>query len=677
MTGSRPPVRVVASADTGGTFTDVLVCLLEGGDRRVRVAKVPSTPEDPGRAVVEGLVALLGEEEADSLVHGTTVATNTLLQRDGARTAFVTTAGFEDVIEIGRQDRAELYALEPAAPEPVVPADLRIGIEERVLADGTVEKPVTSEDIEALLQRLQALGCEAVAVGFLHAWIEPDHERRIVEALRRGGMAACASHELSGEYREYERFTTTTLNAYLLPRMSGYLRRLEEHAPCRRLRVMQSDGGTAPASRAAGEPVRAILSGPAGGVVGAWGVASRSGCARALTLDMGGTSTDVALCAGAFASRSETTFEGLPVRTRILDLHTVGAGGGSIAWVDEGGALRVGPRSAGAVPGPACYGRGGREATVTDANLLLGLLDPSRPLGGGSGLRLEPESARRVVDQLAGRLGLPPGEACLGIRRIANASMERALRVISVERGHDPRAYSLVAFGGAGPLHAVDLAEALGCREVLVPPEPGVLSARGMLMAEVSMVRSRTLLEVLDGPSQAGVDGAIDDLVAEARERFSQEAGTDEGIEREVGVELRYRGQSWSLELPAGPDLASRFHEAHAERYGHCWPERSVEAVTIRVRLTAPTNVPEMPLLEIGPADPSAARLGASRIVVDGPRGAQRLEAIRYDRGRLACGMRFDGPCIVHEETATTYVPRGWSGRVGRTGCLHLEERRG
>ncbi|MFQ5894898.1 MAG: hydantoinase/oxoprolinase family protein, partial [Nitrospinota bacterium] len=460
--------------DTGGTFTDFI--LIEGDRRggrggRARVLKVLSTPENPARAILEGVAQLLGEmPEAGTpgarapwgplagileITHGSTVATNALLTRTGARTGLLTTAGLEDVVEIGRQNRSRLYDLYYRRPPPLVPRPLRLGVPERVGPEGEVERPLDQGALERALARLGRAGVGSVAISFLHSYANPDHERRAAEAARRAGFAVSPSSRILPEYREYERTSTTCVNAYVSPLMGRYLSELDRRLPGGRLRVMQSNGGVLSARAAGQEAVRTILSGPAGGVVGGFAAARAAGFTQAITFDMGGTSTDVSLCRGDVGFTAEAEVAGCPIRVPVIDIHTVGAGGGSLAWRDAGGALRVGPQSAGADPGPICYGRArsgrvdlGQEVTVTDAHLFLGRLDAARFLGGG--LRLDLRGVEEGLARLGRALGLEPREAAEGVLRVADASMERAIRLISVERGHDPREFVLVAFGGAG-----------------------------------------------------------------------------------------------------------------------------------------------------------------------------------------------------------------------------------
>ena len=470
--------------DTGGTFTD----FVQWDGERLLTHKIRSTPDDPSRAILAGLPAAARE-----LVHGSTVATNALLERKGARTALVATAGFEDMLEIGRQNRRSLYDWLDAGRRPLVERELRFGLPERVRADGSVETALSAEAVERLASQLRQAGAESVAVCLLHSYAAPQHERMVGEALRARGFFVSLSSEILPEYREYERASTTAVNAYVSPKMAGYLGRLAASVPnAARLRVFQSNGGSMSAAQAGAEAVRTVLSGPAGGVQGAVAVAKAAGFERLISFDMGGTSTDVALHDGRFEHAAETELADCPLRVAMLDIHTVGAGGGSIAWFDAAGALRVGPESAGAEPGPVCYGAGDR-ITVTDANLFLGRIDPERFLSGQ--MRLDERRARRAMAEMAQRAGVSPAELARAIIATANSNMERAIRRISVERGKDPRGLALVAFGGAGPLHACELAERLDMRTVLAPRHAGVLSALGMLTADFVRDSSASLLD--------------------------------------------------------------------------------------------------------------------------------------------------------------------------------------
>ena len=652
------PSTPVLAVDTGGTFTDLLV--LEG--EALRTLKVPSTPDDPAQAVLDGVARIEGGGRADLLLHGSTVGTNALLERRGARVALVTNRGFEDVIEIGRQNRPQLYALVGHRPPPLVDREDRIGLSGRLGPGGTEIEPLDDDELAELLERVE--GTEAVAVVLLHSYARSEHEERVARVLEEAkGLPVSVSSRLLSEYREYERTATTVVNAYITPLMSRYLERLDRETPGARVRVMGSDGGALPVERAAREAVRTVLSGPAGGVVGARTWALRSGRERIVTLDMGGTSTDVSLCPGKLLHTREFEIAGQPVAVPVLDIHTVGAGGGSLARMDPGGALRVGPESAGADPGPICYGRGGEGVTVTDAHVWLGRLPPEAFLGGERSLDRSLVEPR--LSELAARLGVTPEEAAEGILEVANSAMERALRVISVERGYDPADFALVTFGGAGGLHAAELAERLGADRALVPPDPGLLSAYGMLAAPVSREASRTVLLATD---DADARERMDEVYDELRETAVR-AMLDEGRDREEltvtrKVEARYRGQSFEIRVPA-EGWVDAFHAAHRDRYGYAREESPVEAVTLRVLVTAPGPPLGAERLEAADGPPDVV---GGRVHVEG----EWAEAGRIWRRDLRAGHRIEGPATVMEYSSTTWVPPGWTAEVDQWGCLHL-----
>jgi N-methylhydantoinase A len=628
--------------------------------RRLVVHKVRSTPHDPSRAVTVALAAV-GADRRTRLHYGSTVATNALLERRGARVALVTTAGFEDVLAIGRQIRPRLYDLMPVLRPPLVPRGLRLGVTERVLVDGRIETPLSARTIRRVVAAVRRSQARAVAVCLLHSYLEPRHEARLARALAGLGLHVTVSHRLLREYREYERVSTTVVNAYVGPLMTAHVGTLASIVRGG-VRVMQSNGGLVGAPTAAAEPVRTVLSGPAGGVVGASDRARRSGLARILTFDMGGTSTDVSLVDGPLAYRTETTIDGLPIRVPSLDIHTVGAGGGSLATLDAAGALRVGPESAGADPGPACYGRG-TAATVTDAHLVLGRLIESEFLGGT--MPLDVTRAERAVRAIARRLGRSLDATAAGIVAIATAAMERALRVISVERGYDPRTFTLVAFGGAGGLHAAELAEALGMPRVLVPRHPGLLSAWGMLVAEVVRDFARTLRAV--GPTDGHVRQAFAVLEREARRALRVEHVHATRLERSVDV--RYAGQAYELTVPFERDWRGRFHALHRERFGHADATRPLEVVTLRIRVRGGgVAVPEDPLPRRG----RPVAIVRRRVWF----GGRRVVAPVHRRELLPAGWACRGPAIVCEYSATTVVPPGWRARVDRRGGLVLEHGR-
>ena len=642
--------------DVGGTFTDVVV--LSGG--RLITAKVPSTPSDQSEGVMAGFEAAeLGAGEVAAFAHGMTVATNALLERRGARLALVTTEGFRDVIEIGRQNRPSLYDLTRDRPPALVPRELRFTVRERMGPDGELVA-LDEDSLARVVDAVREAEVEAVAVCLLFAFLHPEHERRVGEALRSAldGVHVSLSSEVLPEFREFERFATTAADAYLAPRLSAYLRRLAERSDAAGLPtplVMQSSGGVIDLDAAARQAAACVLSGPAGGVVGAAYAAAASGFDDVLTFDMGGTSTDVApVIGGAAQTTTDSVVAGVPLKLPMVDVHTVSAGGGSIAWADAGGALRVGPHSAGAEPGPAAYGTGGEDATVTDANLFLGYLQDGATLGGEVVLRRE--LAERALERLGAQLGLDTLQAALGIVRVANAEMTRALRVISVERGLDPRDFALVAFGGAGAMHACALADELGMRTIVVPKAAGVLSALGLAISDVR----RDYVEALLGePDAARLEDAFGDLEARASEDLDEPK-----LAR--AADLRYRGQSFELTVDADDldALEARFHEAHEQRYGYRMEEEPVELVNARVVATVAVD---KPALKEEPSE-SDGRAGRRRASFEG----EWVEVDVFDRTRMGAGSEVSGPALVEFPEATCVVAAGWAGRVDEAGSLVL-----
>ncbi|MDQ3686949.1 MAG: hydantoinase/oxoprolinase family protein [Acidobacteriota bacterium] len=654
-------VRV--GVDTGGTFTDFV--FVSGG--RARVFKIASTPADPSRAITEGLKRIADETGATlrdiEVIHGTTVGTNALLERRGARTALVTTAGFEDVLAIGRQTRPRLYDLDVTRPEPLVPCDLRFGVGERVAASGEVLESLDESLLPSLVKKLKRARVESVAVSLLFSFVRPQHEQRITEALAALGVPLSVSHVILPEYREYERTSTVCINAYLQPLMGAYLNRLNEKAP--RLRVMQSSGGSVSARVAGGEPVRTILSGPAGGVVGALNVAREAGVRDIITFDMGGTSTDVALCADAEVRlTNESSIAGMPIAVPVMDIHTVGAGGGSIARVDAGGSLRVGPASAGADPGPACYGRG-LLPTVTDANLVLGRFGGGDLLGGD--FPLDVKRAEEALAKLAHEMSAVGGrevsmhEAALGVVRVVNAGMERALRAVSIERGYDPRYFTLVSFGGAGGLHAVELARHLRIPRIIVPGDPGALSARGALSSDVVKDLSRTVMLRATDDYESRLERAYRAMEREARAALKREGFGDSSQRLERTLTARYAGQSFELSIKwmsGAQKLAAAFHRAHLARYGYAQEANVVEIVSARVRAVG--------LVEKMKSERSVRRVKVSDAAMKPyPRAPVYFEHHKaqlvnvYTRDQLAPGARLQSPCVVTEYSSTTLIPPG------------------
>jgi N-methylhydantoinase A len=585
-----------------------------------------------------------------------------MLEGKGARVAFITTAGFEDTIAIGRQARPQLYNWFAAAPVCLVPPALRFGVSERVSAEGELLREPTDDELAALAERVRDSGAQAIAISLLFAFLRPENELRVEAVLRPLGLPISTSHRILPEFREYERASTIVVNAYLAPRMGSYLLDLEREVATQHdgsVEVMQSSGGIVPARLAAEEPVRTVLSGPAGGVVGAWRLARQSGFDRILGIDMGGTSTDVFLAdadAGGPQLTGESRVAGVPVSVPMLDIHTVGAGGGSLARFDAGGLLRVGPQSAGADPGPICFGRG-TEPTVTDANLLLGRLGSEGFLDGA--VSLDIARARERFEACRG--ALPSVEAfAAGILRVVETGMERAIRVVSVERGHDPRRFALVAFGGGGPLHACALAKALRIGTVVVPPLPGALSAVGILLADSVRDISRTVM--LPGDAMDRLHETFRGL-EDALQAENSAAGS---FER--SVDLRYRGQGYELNVPYGPDTAEAFHQLHERRFGFCDRSRQLEIVTLRVRLRTPgPPFSPMPQLEIE-GDGAAARVGERPVYFDGD---WRRTPI-YARQHLRAGDTLVGPALVIEYSSTTVLPPGCQLRVDGYGVLAI-----
>jgi N-methylhydantoinase A len=651
--------------DTGGTFTDVVV--EDGG--RLAAFKVPSTPCDPAAAVLAALEAAAGDDRAGSprsVVHGSTVATNALLEGKTARAALLTTQGFEDVLEIGRQARPSLYEIEVARPRPLVPRGLRFGIPERVLASGEVRAPLDAAAVRAAAEACRREGVASVAVCFLHAYLRPDHEEAAGRLLREIlAVPVTVSSALVREFREYERCSTAAVNAAVAPVMGAYLGRLAAAVPGA-LRIMGGDGGALAPGRAAAEAVRTVLSGPAAGVVAARRAALAEALGRIVSLDMGGTSTDVALLSGEVPETGEAVVAGHPIRTPVLDIHTVGAGGGSVAWIDAGGALKVGPASAGADPGPACYGRGG-PPTVTDANLVLGRILPGRFLDGR--MPLDPGAAARAVSAIAGRLGVGLEEAAAGILEVACVTMARAIRQVSLFRGHDPGDFVLCAFGGAGGLHAADLLAAAGIPSALVPPGPGVLSAWGLLASDVVVSRSATVLRPASALRGEALEAAFRPLEASALAVLSEEsaAGGPGGVLLDRRIDARYAGQSHELTVPAGDGWAEAFHALHRSRFGFDRRDEAIVAVTLRVAARLPVEEPPLPDPWTGPPESPPSR---PHRVWDG--GAWR-EGVAVERSSLRPGAALRGPAVVTEAGGTTYVPAGCAATVTARGAIRLE----
>jgi N-methylhydantoinase A len=648
----------MVGVDIGGTFTDFVVLR----DGRLTVHKVPSTPSDPSQAFLQGLDDL-GIGPGVRYVHGSTVATNALLERRGARAALLTTEGFRDVLELGRQTRLELYALNPSRHAPLIPRARCFEVPGRVGPHGEVVTPLDEAALDDALDTIVATGAESVAIVFLFSFARPEHERLAGARAAARGLSVSLSSDILPEYREYERASTTAANAYVAPLMDRYLGRLDERLAARgreRLQVMQSNGGIISVDVARREAVRTVLSGPAGGVAGAWRMASLSGQERAITFDMGGTSTDVSLVEGApNVSPHGASISGLPIRVPMLDIHTVGAGGGSLARVDADGAFRVGPESAGADPGPAAFGRGTRP-TVTDANLVLGRLVEGSFLGGR--MALDAERARAALQPLAVRLDRSLEATAEGVLRVATVQMARAVRQVSIQRGHDPRRFCLVAFGGGGPLHACDLAEETGIPTVLVPRYPGILSALGMLLSGLRKEYSRTVMRPVD-ERLADMEAVFAGMEAAARADLAAEGVGETDMRLERRLDARYRGQSYELEIAAGRldagEVAAAFHAAHRERYGMASPDAACEIVNVRLRATGTVPQPALEFREPQALPPPAP--AAEQPVFD-TCGWQACPV--FQRAALLPGHTVAGPALLAQEDTTTWVPPGWAARV-------------
>lgn len=642
--------------DTGGTFTDLVLL----GGNGVIVHKVRSTPDDPSRAILAGLHEIAGVPDGADIVHGSTVATNAVLERKGARVALLATAGFEDVLRIGRQTRRELYNLMVVDRRPLVDATLTFGLTERMTAEGEPIVPLDPAEVEGLVETLRAHGVEAVALCLLHSYRNSAHEAAAASCLEAAGLPVSASHRILPEYREFERWSTTVVNAYVTPLMERYLTKLEEQLGRSRLSIMQSNGGSISAASAKAAAVQTILSGPAAGVVGARAVGTAAGFPRIIGFDMGGTSTDVSLVDVNIGVTTESTVGDFPVRLPIIDIHTVGAGGGSIAYVDVGGALRVGPQSAGADPGPVCYGRG-FDLTVTDANLLLGRMDPDYFLGGRMGLDIE--RTRAQAREFAAPLGLTEMALAEGIVRVANANMERAIRVVSVQRGFDPREFALLAFGGAGGMHACEIAETLDIATVIVPKYAGVLSALGMLLADVTRDYSRSILTRTDALTEAGLAAQFEPLVERAREDLRREGFDGERALIERLLDVRYVGQSYEITLPFNSGYRDEFDQRHARLYGYANSRRATEVVNLRIKATGITSKPVLPRAAVSQAAPARPYR-----VTTAWFGGRETETALYRWEDLDPGAIAPGPAVIAGGQATTVVPPGFSFQIDEFG---------
>ncbi|MCG3174508.1 MAG: Acetophenone carboxylase gamma subunit [Myxococcota bacterium] len=660
---SHPSNLIWIGVDTGGTFTDISLWR----DGRLEFHKVPSTPDDPGEAIAQGLRGLGVDFSRAMVIHGATVATNALLQRKGARTALVVTKGFRDLLETGRQNRPRLYDPFPSPPPPLIPRELRFEADERITHDGQVLIPLTPDKAEALARDILASGAEIAAVCLLHSHAWPRHEQIMGEALRKHGLPFSLSCIVMPEFREYERASAVCVNAFVSPVMRAYLDRLRERLPGARVWVMSSGGAMIPPALAGEEAVRTILSGPAGGMLGAIAAARRAGVRGIVTFDMGGTSTEAGVAFERPAIRRDHVVDGLPIGLPMMDIHTIGAGGGSIAWKDRGGALRVGPQSAGARPGPACYGQNG-PATVTDANLVLGRLQPNRFLGGA--MRLDPGAAERALQRTGDEFGMDAAGAAAAMVDIVNAAMVRAIKAATLQRGHDPRDLTLVSFGGAGGLHACELAAELGMRRVLIPSQPGLLSALGMLQSELARDLAISAFLRLP-PDAADVLSAAPDFSVHFQrlaEELNAMAPAGE-VRFETAADARYEGQSHELTLPWTPAFIEDFHRLHEQLNGVVFPDRPIEVTVFRLRAHCPGAPPESGD-HPAPVPGGGAPLEPLRFYVA---GAGMVDGVLYDRALLPPGHRLQTPCIVTEYSATAVIPPGARAQVDATGQILVE----
>ncbi len=655
-----------AGVDIGGTFTDLV--LSDGG--RLKIHKLLSNPGQPQTSMLAGLEAITpgGLTALAQVAHGSTVATNAILERKGARTALITTAGFRDLLFIGRQDRPVLYEIHPRIPPPLIPRERCYQVEERLDFRGEVLMPLELAGLDTVLDQVARAEVDAIAVCLLFSYVNAAHEQAIKQRILERGIVGedwqvVLSSAVLPEFREYERASTVALEAYVRPVMSRYIGKLEEALPAATsLRIMKSDGGVMRARRIREGAIHTALSGPAAGVMGAFHLARLAGHEKIITLDMGGTSTDVALVAGEPQPRPESSIDGLPLRVRMLDIETIGAGGGSIARVDAGGALRVGPESAGANPGPAVYGLGGEQVTLSDANAILGRLDSERFLGGNMALDLA--AGERALEELARAAGLTIIEAAQGVIDIAAVNIDRAIRHVSIARGYDPRDFTLVAFGGAGPLHACAAADRLEIPRVLVPPAPGVLCALGLLLADVAVEYSRSVMRRADEDAIAALKDIRRELLDLARAELEREGIRDDEMRFIVSLDMRYEGQAYELNIPFGDAAAQAFHAEHERSYGHAMRWRNVEIINIRAQGLGSVDKPGLDAVAV---EPHAAESFGEKLSPIG--GAIKM----YERDELKAGAMFEGEALVFQMDSTTYVPSGWRGQVDGYMNLLLE----
>ena len=642
--------------DTGGTFTDIVMSI----GSKIFTHKILSDPQEPARTVLQGIRQILekngiSKHQDIEIIHGSTVATNTLLERQGAEILLITTEGFEDVLEIGRQARPDLYDLNMIKPFPLVSREKRFGVRERILHNGCIQTPIDTNQLDQIINQVDGNQISAIAVCFLFSYVNPKHEQIVEEKAIELNIPVSASHKILPEYREFERFSTTVANAYVLPKVNSYISKLEMELPSP-IRIMQSNGGSISAQTACNQPIRTALSGPAGGVIGAFKVAQTAGFGQVITFDMGGTSTDVSLCDAKISVTAENDISGIPIKIPMIDIHTVGSGGGSIAEIDSGGALKVGPRSAGAVPGPICYGEG-NDFTVTDANLYLGRIDPSHFLGGHMPLHLD--RVDKAIKNFAHRAELTPIRLAEGIVDVANAKMERAIRVISIERGFDLRDFAMVSFGGAGGLHACDLARNLGISTIIIPPNCGLLSAYGMILSDVVKDYSQTVLRKSTETNVfSELSHDFSELISRAKEDMLVEGFEYDQVTFQQTMDVRYVGQSHELNIEFTPDFAESFHSIHNQRFGHAKHDMFIEIVSLRVRAVGKTEDSMVMVQMLGLK--SDEKPYSKDVIFDGEIYPTSL----YLRKNLDVGNKIDGPSVVIEPSATTLIPPDFAAEI-------------
>jgi N-methylhydantoinase A/oxoprolinase/acetone carboxylase beta subunit len=650
--------------DSGGTFTDFV--LYRRG--KLKIQKIPSTPNDPAQAIFEGLKDILEGFFPLFIIHGTTVATNALLERKGGRIAFLTTEGFEDILFIGRQTRKNLYSLKGEHRIPLLPRNRCFGIKERTSAHGTVEEKVKLKNIQSVIKEIQKKKVEAVALSLINSYANSSNELKIKKELEKRNILTSTSTEILPEYREYERSAVTGVNAFLMPVMYKYIANLEEKSEGNTLRIMQSNEGYISPEAARSEPIKTVLSGPAGGVVGAYHLSRSAGLNQIITFDMGGTSSDVSLIDDRIRRTHENWIGGFPIRLPMIDIHTVGAGGGSIAYVDSGGSLRVGPRSAGAVPGPACYGHSDLP-TVTDANVILGRLVPEFFLGGK--MELFPDRSRKAVLKIARKINKSLIDTASGIVDIANANMEKAIRVISVERGFDLREFSLFPFGGAGGMHAVQIAEDLGMKRIVAPLNAGVLSALGLLLADSIKDYSRSILKATGDMTEEDIDSAFRSLEKKGIEKIMEEGYKRNKIRIQRFLDLRYFGQSYEITIPyrSYASFIPDFQKAHEKTFSYHHPGRDVEIVNIRIKAIGLSQKVKMEKVPLQGISPKRAFFKEQNLIFKG----KEYRAQVYDRLLMRAGHRISGPSLAADHESTVFIPPGFKAKVDALLNIHIQ----